>query len=368
VYIGIELFTGSLQIWRITMNKNITVAFYDAKPYDIESFDRTNSHYGFKMKYYQMHLTEESAAFAKGADVVCAFVNDSIDDKVLAVLKGLGIRLIALRSAGYNNVNLKAAYGSIHVARVPAYSPFAVAEFAASLMLALNRKTHKAYYRTRDNNFTINGLSGFDMRGKTAGIIGTGRIGKVLIKILRGFEMEVLAFDQYHDDAVAKELGFTYVPLDELYKKSDIISLHCPLTKETTHMINRDTISTMKDGVMIINTGRGQLIDTKALIKGLKAKKIGSAGLDVYEEEGDYFFEDFSITGLEDDTLARLLTFPNVLITSHQAFFTNEALVNIAMTTLDNIKLFFEKDELPNEICYRCQSGECAKKKNGKCF
>jgi len=206
------------------------------------------------------------------------------------------------------------------------------------------------------------------MKGKTAGIIGTGRIGKVLIKILKGFDVEVLAYDHYEDSAAAKELGFRYVSLDELYRVSDIISLHCPLTKETMHMINHESISQMKDGVMIINTGRGQLIDSKALIGGLKSHKIGSAGLDVYEEEGDYFFEDFSIKGLDDDVLARLLTFPNVLITSHQAFFTHEALANISTTTLENIKLFFEKNELPNEICYRCQTGTCKKKKEGKCF
>ncbi|HEY1405855.1 MAG TPA: 2-hydroxyacid dehydrogenase [Spirochaetota bacterium] len=350
------------------MKKNITIAFYDAKPYDIESFDRTNEKFGFNIKYYPLHLTEETAQFAKGADAVCAFVNDPIDAGVINVLKSHGIQMIALRSAGYNNVDLKNAYRNIHVARVPAYSPYAVAEFAASLMLALNRKTHKAYYRTRDNNFTINGLSGFDMRGKTAGIIGTGRIGKVLIKILKGFDMNVVAFDNYADEAAAKELGFTYVSIDELYKRSNIISLHCPLTKDTNHMINDSTISMMQDGVMIINTGRGQLIDTKALIQGLKEKKIGSAGLDVYEEEGDYFFEDFSIKGLEDDILARLLTFPNVLITSHQAFFTAEALENISMTTLENVRLYFEKGEVPNEICYRCQSGSCLNKETGKCF
>ena len=350
------------------MNKTITVAFYDTKQYDIDSFDKANEKFGFKIKYYPLRLTEETAQFAHGADAVCAFVNDTVDEKVIKVLNGFGIRMIALRSAGYNNVDLKAAYEHVHIARVPAYSPHAVAEFATSLMLALNRKTHKAYYRTRDNNFTISGLSGFDMNGKTAGIIGTGRIGKVLIKILRGFGMEVLAFDSYRDEAAAKELGFSYVPIEELYQRSDIISLHCPLTKETHHMINDQTISMMKDGVMIINTGRGQLIDTKALIKGLKAKKIGSAGLDVYEEESEYFFEDFSTEGLKDDVLARLLTFPNVLITSHQAFFTNEALANISSTTLENIREFFDKGDIPNEICYHCQSGTCRKKAEGKCF
>jgi D-lactate dehydrogenase len=350
------------------MSKKINIAFYDSKPYDIESFDRANREFGYSIKYFEMHLTEETVQFAKGSDVICAFVNDAISKNVLDAVNSMGIRLIALRSAGYNNVDLGSAYGRIHIVRVPAYSPYAVAEFALSLILALNRKTHRAYYRTRDNNFSINGLVGFDMKGKTAGIVGTGRIGKVLIRILKGFDMRILAYDSSEDQVAAQELGFKYVPLEELYRVSDIISLHCPLTKDTIHMINHNSIAQMKDGVMIINTGRGQLIDSKALIRGLKSHKVGSAGLDVYEEEGDYFFEDFSIKGLEDDTLARLLTFPNVLITSHQAFFTHEALANISMTTLENIKLFFVKNELPNEICYRCQSGTCAKKNGGICF
>jgi D-lactate dehydrogenase len=350
------------------MNDKTRIAFFDAKPYDIESFDRANSSYGFDVKYFPIHLNPETAQFAKGFDVVCAFVNDKLDKTVIDALIEGGVKLVAMRCAGYNNVDLHAAYGHIHVVRVPAYSPYAVAEHAIALIMSLNRKTHKAYFRTRDNNFTINGFVGFDMNGKTAGVVGTGRIGKVLIKILRGFGMEVLAQDHFPDEAAAKELGYSYVTLDELYARADIISLHCPLTKETHHMINDESIAKMKPGVMIINTGRGQLIDTKALISGLKSKKIGSAGLDVYEEEGDYFFEDYSIEGLEDDVLARLLTFPNILMTSHQAFFTNEALGNIATTTYDNIRLFFEKDETPNEICYHCQKGECAKKKTGKCF
>jgi D-lactate dehydrogenase len=350
------------------MNKKLKIAFFDAKPYDIESFNRANEKYGYTIKYYPVHLNEETAIFAKGADTVCAFVNDTVNKGVIDILKQDGIKLIVLRSAGYNNVDLKAAHGSVHVARVPAYSPYAVAEFAVALMLALNRKTHKAYYRTRDNNFTINGLTGFDMRNKTVGIIGTGRIGKVLAEIMNGFKMEVLAYDNFRDEKAAAEIGFRYVDLEELYRKSDIISLHCPLTKETEHMINAKSIDMMKNGVMIINTGRGQLIDTKTLIKALKSKKVGSAGLDVYEEEGDYFFEDYSIKGLDDDILARLLTFPNVLITSHQAFFTEEALENISATTLENVKQYFEEDTIPNEICYRCQSGACVKKQKGKCF
>jgi len=350
------------------MGAKVKIAFYDAKQYDSESFDRRNADFGYSIKYFPLHLTEETAQFSKGYDIVCAFVNDTLSGAVIDILVTNGVKLVAMRCAGYNNVDLKAAFGKLHIVRVPAYSPYAVAEHAVALMMSLNRKTHKAYYRTRDNNFTINGLAGFDMNGKTAGVVGTGRIGRILIKILKGFGMNVIAHDHYPDEAGAEELGYSYVSLDELYARSDIISLHCPLTKETQHMINDDTIAKMKDKVMIINTGRGQLIDSKALIEGLKSKKIGSAGLDVYEEEGDYFFEDFSSEGLEDDVLARLLTFPNLLVTSHQAFFTVEALENIAHTTLENIRVFIEKDELPNEICYHCQTGGCAKKKNGRCF
>jgi D-lactate dehydrogenase len=350
------------------MKKHITIAFFDAKNYDIESFNNANKDFNFTIRYIDTHLTMDTVQFAKDADVVCAFVNDSITDDILTSLYKMDIRLIALRSAGYNNVNLKSAFNRIHVARVPAYSPHAVAEFALALMISLNRKTHKAYFRTRDHNFSINGLIGFDMKSKTAGIIGIGRIGKVLIKILKGFDMNIIAYDNYQDEKAASELGFTYVPLDTLYKNSDIISLHCPLTKDSFHMINNDSLHTMKNGVMIINTSRGQLIDTKALVRGLKSGKVGSAGLDVYEEEGDYFFEDFSIQGLGDDTLARLLTFPNVIITSHQAFFTREAMLNISQTTLENIQEFFTKGTLTNEICYNCQAETCRKKNGGKCF
>ncbi len=247
-----------------------------------------------------------------------------------------------MRSAGYNNVDLKAAYQSIHVVRVPAYSPYAVAEHAVALMLSLNRKIHRAYYRIRDGNFSINGLLGFDMHQKTLGVIGLGKIGKCLINIAFGFGMKVVVYDKFEDENYAKEKAFQYVSLEELYKESDIISLHCPLNSETNHLINQESIREMKKGVMIINTGRGKLIKTEALIEGLKNGMVGSAGLDVYEEESEYFFEDFSDSMIEDDVLARLLTFPNVLITSHQGFFTKEALGNIAKTTLENIKEYFE--------------------------
>ncbi len=235
-------------------------------------------------------------------------------------------------------------------------------------MMTLNRKTHKAYNRTRDSNFSLNGLLGFDMNGKTAGVIGTGKIGKILIKILKGFGMKVLAYDVYPDYNFSKQESIEYVDLDTIYKESDVISLNCPLNDQTYHMINEEALSKMKPSVMIINTGRGKLIDTKALIAALKLNKIGSAGLDVYEEENEYFFEDFSGSNIGDDILARLLTFNNVLITSHQAFFTKEAMQNIAQTTLDNIKEYFEEGKLTNEICYKCNANPCAKIKNGKCF
>lgn len=348
--------------------KNKKIIFFDSKPYDIESFDKTNKKYGFHLKYIKSHLTEDTAVMAKGYDAVCIFVNDMVTEGVVKILIESGIKVVALRSAGYNNVDLKAVYGKIHLVRVPEYSPYAVAEHAAALMMALNRKTHRAYYRVRDNNFSITGLMGFDMNGKIAGVIGTGKIGRVLIGILKGFGMKVMAYDPFPNQEHAKELDFEYVDKDTLYSKSDIISLHCPLTKETGQMINPESIAKMKRGVMIINTGRGKLIDTKALIAGLKSGQIGYAGLDVYEEESEYFFEDLSGSFIEDDVLARLITFPNVLVTSHQGFFTKEALSNIAETTFKNIKGFFDGDFLENEICYRCEITPCRKKEGKRCF
>ena len=348
--------------------KNIKVAFFDTKPYDQEFFDKVNDKYGFSIKYFKGHLNPDSAKLTQECEVVCAFVNDILDKKVIGILKQNGIKLIAMRCAGYNNVDLNAAYKNIHVVRVPAYSPYAVAEHATALMMSLNRKTHKAYYRTRDGNFAINGLLGFDMHGKTAGIIGTGKIGRCLVPILKGFGMNVCAYDTYPDKAYAKALGIRYVTLSELYRSSDIISLHCPLTPETNYMINKESIKQMKLGVTIINTGRGKLIKTQALIDGLKSGKIGAAGLDVYEEESEYFFEDHSSTVISDDVLARLMTFPNVLITSHQGFFTREALTNIAETTLNNIIEFYNGGYLQNEICYRCGIDKCRKKSRKRCF
>ncbi|MBN2753371.1 MAG: 2-hydroxyacid dehydrogenase [Candidatus Goldbacteria bacterium] len=347
--------------------KKIKVAFFDAKPYDIVNFDHVNKKYGYTIKYLPPHLNKETAFMAGTADVVCAFVNDTIDAPVIAELKKQGVKLIALRCAGYNNVDLKASFNTLHVARVPAYSPNAVAEHAAALMMTLNRKVHKAYFRTRDGNFSINGLLGFDMKGKTAGVIGTGKIGREMINILKGFGVKVVAYDSFPDKKYAAENKIEYASLDKIYKEADITTLHCPLNKDTFHMINTQSIKKMKKGVMIINTGRGSLIDAKALISGLKSGRIGYAGLDVYEEEDKYFFEDFSGRVLSDDVLARLLTFPNVIITSHQAFFTKEAVENIADTTLGNIKEYFEKHTLTNEICYQCNK-TCVKKKNNICF
>ena len=350
------------------MEKEIRIAFFDAKPYDIESFNQVNEKFGYKMKYLPNHLNQDTMIMGKGYSVVCAFVNDVLNKTVIDFLYENGTRLIAMRCAGYNNVELSAAYKKMHIVRVPAYSPYAVAEHAVALMMSLNRKIHKAYYRTRDANFNINGFLGFDMFGKTAGVIGTGKIGKVLIGILKGFGMKVLAYDAFPDPKSASEMGFEYVDLDTLYQNADIISLHCPLTKETHHLINETSIAKMKPGVMIINTGRGPLIDSKALIDGLKHRIVGSAGLDVYEEESDYFFEDFSNELLDDDVLARLLTFNNVLVTSHQAFFTREALTNIAMTTMTNIQEYFGEKYLTNEICYKCSNDVCQKKAVGRCF
>ncbi|MCD8134425.1 MAG: 2-hydroxyacid dehydrogenase [Parabacteroides gordonii] len=326
------------------------IAFFVAKPYDIASFDKVNEKYNYDIRYYKGHLNPNNVVLTKDADAVCIFVNDTVDATVINELYDNDVKLLALRCAGFNNVDLVAAKGKLPVVRVPAYSPYAVAEYSLALMLSLNRKIHRAYSRTRDSNFSLNGLMGFDMHGKTIGIIGTGKIAKILIKILKGFGMRILAYDVFPDHKFAKEEGFTYTTLDELYRESDIISLHCPLTEETRYLINDDSIDKMKDGVMIINTGRGQLIHTNALIEGLKEKKISAAGLDVYEEEGDYFYEDKSDKIIDDDVLARLLSFNNVIVTSHQAFFTKEAMQNIAETTLQNIEDFRLNRPLVNEV------------------
>jgi len=341
------------------------IVFYDSKPYDIASFEKIN-HDNIRYKFLASKLNIDTLALAKGADAVCAFVNDKIEDDVIDGLAELGIEIILMRCAGYNNIDIKHAYKRIHILNVPAYSPYSVAEHAMALILTLNRKTHKAYARVRDNNFSINGLTGMDLKDKTIGIIGTGKIGQVFINICSGFGMNIVAYDKFPK----KDLDINYLELNELYKSSDIISLHCPLTNETHHMINEESINLMRNGVMIINTSRGGLIDTLALTEGLKNKKIGGAALDVYEEEMDYFFEDFSQEIISDDVLSRLLTFPNVLITSHQAFLTNEALENIALTTILNFNQFVADKNLTNEICYHCGVDKkiCIRNEKGRCF
>lgn len=326
------------------------IAFFGAKPYDIASFDKVNEKYNYDIRYYKGHLNPNNVVLTQDTDAVCIFVNDTADAAVIDAMVDNGVKLLALRCADFNNVDLKAAKGKLPVVRVPAYSPYAVAEYSLALMLSLNRKIHRAYWRTRDGNFSLNGLMGFDMHGKTIGIIGTGKIAKILIRLLKGFGMRILAYDLYPDMKFAGEEGISYVSLDELYRESDIISLHCPLTDQTKYMIDKDSIDKMKEGVMIINTGRGQLINTNDLIEGLKEKKIAAAGLDVYEEEGEYFYEDKSDKIIDDDVLARLLSFNNVIVTSHQAFFTKEALHNIAETTLQNIEDFRCHRPLVNEV------------------
>ena len=327
------------------------IAFFDSKSYDKDTFEKVNKNFGFDIHYYKERLSMNTVSLTQGVDAVCIFVKAECDARVIERMAQNGVKLIALRCAGFNNVDIKAArqYG-IKVVRVPAYSPHAVAEYAVTLMMALNRKVYRSVYRTREGNFKLNGLLGFDMYGKTAGLIGMGRIAKELIKILKGFGMNVVAYDLYPDEAFAKEYQVKMVTLDELYEQSDIISLHCPLTEETKFIINNESITKMKYGVMIINTGRGKLIKTEDLIDGLRSHQIGSAGLDVYEEEANYFYEDRSDKMIDDDKLALLLMMPNVIITSHQAFFTQEATHNIAVTTLQNILDFAEDKPLVNEV------------------
>ena len=326
------------------------VIFFDIKDYDKEFFKKYGKDYDFEMTFLQVRLSEETAHLTKGYDVVCACTNDDINKETIDLISENGIKLLAMRCAGFNNVSLKDIHNRFKVVRVPAYSPHAIAEYTVGLILAINRKIHKAYVRTREGNFSINGLMGIDLYQKTAGIIGTGKIGQILVKMLKGFDMNVIAYDPFPNQKIADELGFKYVNLDELYAEADVISLNCPLTKETKYMINRRSMLKMKDGVMIVNTGRGALIDSVDLVEALKDKKVGAAALDVYEEEEEYFFEDKSSQVIEDDILGRLLSFHNVLMTSHQAYFTKEAVEAITVTTLNNIKAFVEGKELLNEV------------------
>ena len=323
------------------------VAFFDTKPYDKLWFDKLNTNYN--IKYLDYKLTPDSAAAAKGCKAVVAFVNDTINNETIDELCALGVKLVALRCAGYNNVDLKYAKDKISVVRVPVYSPYAVAEHTMALLLTLNRKIHKAFIRTRDFNFSLNGLTGFDLHGKTAGIIGTGQIGRIFIDICKGFGMNVIAYDPYP----IENSDINYVSLDKLFAESDIISLHCPLTKDTRYIINERRLAQMKEGVVILNTYRGQLIDSDALLQSLKDGKVRGAGLDVYEEETALFFEDYSSTIVQDDVLARLVSLPNVIMTSHQAFLTEEALQKIAEVTLFNLNQFYNGEALTNEVAYK---------------
>jgi len=326
------------------------LAIYSTKQYDRKYFEQVNLEYGFDIEFFDFLLTEKTAKTAKGYDGVCLFVNDIGNRAVLEELKSEGVKFIALRCAGFNNIDLEAAKElDMPVVRVPAYSPEAVAEHAIGMMMCLNRRIHRAYQRTRDANFSLEGLTGFTMYGKTAGVIGTGKIGVAALRILKGFGLRLLAFDPYPSQA-ALDLGVEYVPLNTLFEQSDIISLHCPLTPENYHLINSSAFAQMKNGVMIINTSRGGLIDSQAAIDALKHQKIGALGMDVYENERDLFFEDKSNDVIQDDVFRRLSACHNVLFTGHQAFLTAEALTSIAQTTLENLRALDNGEPCANQL------------------
>ena len=364
--------------------KTIKIAFFDTKKYDRDYFtataekmekelrDNSKDEVKFEFDFFEGHLSEKTAGLAKDHDAVCIFVNDMVSPLTADILYDEGVKLIALRCAGYNNVDLQGVYRKLHVVRVPAYSPHAVAEYAMTLLQTLNRKVHRAYNRTRDGNFMLNGLVGSDLYGKTMGVIGTGKIGKILAEIAHGYGMKVILNDLYPDAAFAEKIGAQYVERNELFANSDYISLHCPLTPENHHLINKDTLALMKKDVILINTGRGALIDTKALIDSLVSGKIRGAGLDVYEEEEAYFFQDWSLAPIQDEVLARLIELPNVLLTSHQAFLTSDALEQISEVTLNNVLDFVNGKPLVNEICYHCMGterpAECKKTETGSCW
>jgi D-lactate dehydrogenase len=327
------------------------VAMFDTHAYERESFEQANSRFGHELTYLEPRLTRETAQLARGHEAVCSFVNDKVDAHTLRLLHEGGARLVALRSAGYNHVDLAVASRlGLPVVRVPEYSPHAVAEHAVALVLALNRKIHRAYARVREWNFSLDGLVGFDLHGKTVGIVGTGRIGQVAARIFHGFGCRILAYDVRPDQKLVAEVSARYVALPELYRESDIVSLHVPLTPATHHLVDAAALASMKRGAFLINTGRGALIDSRGLIGALKSGHLGAAGLDVYEEEEGIFFQDLSNRVLQDDVLARLLTFPNVLLTSHQAFLTREALTNIAHVTLENVTAYERGEPLRNQV------------------
>jgi D-lactate dehydrogenase len=331
-------------------SENIKLAVFSTKNWVTTSFDTVNSNFNFEIAYFEARFDHKTALLAAGADAICVFVNDKVDAPALEILKEQGVKLVALRCAGFNNVDIEKAKAlGIGVVRVPAYSPYAVAEHTLGLILTLNRKLHKAYTRVRDGNFALDGLLGFDIHNKTIGVIGTGKIGQIFCKLMHGFGTRILAFDKFPNQAM-QDMGVEYVDLQTLYQQSDIISLHCPLTYETYHMINDYAIATMKPGVMIVNTSRGPLIDTNAVIEGLKKGKVGYLALDVYEEEEALFFEDLSEKVIHDDQFVRLETFPNVLITAHQAFFTKEAIQNISDTTFKNISDYLKTNSSENQV------------------
>ena len=342
------------------------LAFFDAKPYDKPGFDAHTAGTGIEIQYFETKLGEDTVQLARGFDGVCVFVNDTVNAAVVEALFQFGVQVIVLRCAGFNNVDVRACFGKLHVFRVPAYSPHAVAEHAMALLLTVNRHTNRAYLRTRDFNFSLSGLMGFDLHGKTAGVVGTGKIGRIFAQICAGFGMRVLAYDKFP----TPESGLDYVELPELLRQADVISLHCPLTDVTRHMIGAEAIAQMKDGAVLVNTSRGGLVDTEALIEGLRRRKVGAACLDVYEEEGDLFYEDCSEEIIADDTLVRLIAMPNVLVTSHQAFLTREALDNIAAATVDNLLKFLRGEPSPEtEVCYRCErKADCRRARRRNCF
>lgn len=341
-------------------------AFFDTKPYDRPAFEAHGAARCIEFKFLETKLCEDTVELARGFDGVCAFVNDTVSAPVIDRLCEMGVRILALRCAGFNNVDMRHAFGRIHVLRVPAYSPYAVAEHAMALLLTSIRRIHKAYIRSRDYNFSLSGLTGFDLHGKTVGVIGTGRIGRVFIDICRGFGMRVLCYDKFPAKDLADGENIRYTELAELFRESDIISLHCPLTPETHHLLNAEAFAACKKGVVILNTSRGALVNAEDLLSAIKARQVGAACLDVYEEESDLFFEDNSGHILEDDILARLISMPNVIVTSHQAFLTEEALENIAETTVRNIADFSATGHCENELCWRGSAAEDCK--CGKCF
>ncbi len=346
-------------------HRGMKITFFDAKDYDIPAFERYGKEYGISFKFFETKLGEDTAELARGYDGVCVFVNDDVGAPVVEKLASYGVRTVALRCAGYNNVDLTSCFGKIHVVRVPAYSPHAVAEHAMALLLTSVRRIHRAYNRTKDFNFSLAGLTGFELHGRTVGVVGTGKIGRAFIEICRGFGMRVIAYDKFPSEIE----GVTYVPLEELLRTSDVISLHCPLTEETYHLIGREAVEMLKKGVVILNTSRGALIDAEALVDGIKRRIVGAACLDVYEEESDLFFRDFSGHIVEDDVLARLISMPNVLVTGHQAFLTEEALANIAETTVKNLVSVRDGGLIENELCYRCGKVEdCKKNRSERCF